>query len=700
MDAAAPPEMETDQRGRTQVDAPGFSRRGALLFGVVLAITSVGCPPKPPPDLTCQSNLNCPTGHHCDANGYCTFDCRRDSDCSGGRCSSLGKCIQGVKDGAVVDQEKLHDVPQDPWPLDLPTGGDGPPPLDTHSSPDSSPKCSPFSGGMGKLCNAHKDCPPTHFCLGIAPTTKICTKSCTPDDPSTPSVDEDDCPGKPKVRCARIPGAGLNVIKACLRVCTPFSGCNECAPGVACGSGAGAVVGLWGEAVCLYPGCTKNSDCVVSTGQKCSTALNNCPAGQICKSLATKSTPGICVRPGVCDTVSGLCTTHSLGNPSAKVGDPCKGDIDCGGNMTCYLEQDWSKLYKPEGESCSVYLECCSLLCTGGKCGPGVCSVKNRNGYCGITGCRFGSTLKHRTCPVGSHCNLSFSQGICQKACNLTKASDCRGYPKDQFGDYECRAWNRVKFSYNPGMASKGPVCDFGYRVPCNLSGSSSSICSLVGTSTNYTNMACRDLKNNLLSSSTDPLGFCFDDTASGPVVLTQDAGIKPKDSSTLPQDGGPSTKDAAPPNDGGPLPVNNKCTSPTVLIFNASGEATASGSTTAATNEIALPASGCTGYASKGRDVFFAVTLSAGKCYTVSLKPSAKFDPMIYVFTGCAAAKATCLAGKDTIGSGKPEILSLAPVKTGSYYIAVDSWDDTDFGTFNLKVSLSKAGDGGSPGG
>ena len=44
---------------------------------------------------------------------------------------------------------------------------------------------------------------------------------------------------------------------------------------------------------------------------------------------------GICVKPGKCDLTSNLCAPHSLGKPTAKIGDPCKDDTECAGNMVC-----------------------------------------------------------------------------------------------------------------------------------------------------------------------------------------------------------------------------------------------------------------------------------------------------------------------------------------------------------------------------
>jgi hypothetical protein len=141
--------------------------------------------------------------------------------------------------------------------------------------------------------------------------------------------------------------------------------------------------------------------------------------------------------------------------------------------------------------------------------------VDYRNGYCTIDGCAFASTLTGRACPTGSHCNLLWFGGLCQKACDLSQASDCRNIATDLYGDYECRAWNYL--TIGGVMVSAGPVCDFGTAVDCALFAGTTLDCSNLGDSFNTTNMACRGLDSSIKTNKHDPTGFCLDTTTSGP---------------------------------------------------------------------------------------------------------------------------------------------------------------------------------------
>jgi hypothetical protein len=384
---------------------------------------------------------------------------------------------------------------------------------DAFVLPDGPQTCQPFTGIIGKACTAGS-CPAGYQCLLITSTSGICTISCTPDDPNTPLVNEDSCPNQTKNICGEIDSYG----NYCFAKCNPQIGCNECDTGTACHLSSGAYVGLHYNAVCLFPGCTTNSDCPVTTGQACTTTLNSCPSGETCQAVSQGTTDGICAKDGVCDPISGLCTAHGLGKPTAKVGDPCKGDVDCGNNMLCLTEYDESKYLKQGGDSCTDNDECCSGICLMGTCSQGVCAVHYRNGYCTVYGCKFAATLPTRACPSGSDCNLLYSGGICLKTCDMTNAASCRNNSADYLGDYECRAWNNVPYASGTSI-TKGPVCDFGSAVPCVTWWSSGQDCSILGNTGNTTNMACRDLKNNVLGNKYDPSGFCLDNTASGPVM-------------------------------------------------------------------------------------------------------------------------------------------------------------------------------------
>ena len=379
----------------------------------------------------------------------------------------------------------------------------------------------------GNECGTGK----VNICLLMTTTTGICTCECKPDDKKTPLVNEDTCPGQPTLMCStKSLETTVNGVKSkknfCLKTCTPQLYKNECNSPFVCHPSSGAWWYLYGKAVCFYDttnkGCSKNSNCQVSTGQKCSVSKKNCAYGSTCKPWKSTGDTGICIKAGVCDTVSGLCKPQKTGKV-VKVGDPCTGDDDCGDNQTCMMEYDDVKdLGKVEtGKNCKANSDCCSGSCSSGFCDVGApCVLNNRNGYCTIADCVFDKSLTHAKCPTGSHCNKMYNTGFCQKSCKLnakTGIDACRGNPKDKMGDYECRSWNAL--SNSSGSFAKGPVCDFGTTFSCATL--FPMTCSMFGTwsgttNTNATNMACRNTKNQKLANSYSSAGYCFDDTASG----------------------------------------------------------------------------------------------------------------------------------------------------------------------------------------
>ncbi len=399
---------------------------------------------------------------------------------------------------------------------------------------------------IGKACGkdtSEKDCGKNATCLLLTEKAGICTCQCTPDDSKTPLVNEDTCPGQPNIMCS---GKSLEVTTGgkkskknfCLKLCTPKLGANSCNKPFVCHPSSGAFWYLYGKAVCFYStadrGCAKDDDCLVSTGKKCSVAKKDCATGQKCLSWSTGGDAGLCIGAGKCDKPSGLCKPQT-NTKTTKIGDPCKGDMDCGSGQTCMMEYDDAKdLGKvAAGKACKADSDCCSNSCTTGKCDAGApCVLNNRNGYCTRADCAFEKTLTHAKCPTGSHCNKLYNTGFCQKSCKLaskTGADACRGNAKDKMGDYECRSWNALASS--AGAFAKGPVCDFGPVIGCYWlkppAGSTSTLsCASLGTysgttNDNKTKMGCRDLKNKVLSDKYSKSGWCFDDTASGAVAGT-----------------------------------------------------------------------------------------------------------------------------------------------------------------------------------
>jgi hypothetical protein len=315
--------------------------------------------------------------------------------------------------------------------------------------------------------------------LSFAQGLTICTLNCAVDDPKT-LANEDNCPALTKNICAAIELVGGKTENFCLQRCTPKETGNDCPAQLACSPRSTRLTKLSDVAVCAAAACIKDSDCPVLTAKICDPITGTgCSGVEVCTSIDAST--AICTVSGNCQA-NGLCGPHGKGSASAKIGDPCQGDTDCGNAMTCSRQQT-----------------------VGG-------SVVNRNGYCFAIGCAF-SLLTSASCPAGSTCNLLYYGGACQRNCALSTAGDCRGYALDKLGDYECYDWSNFTLGSGTPIAA-GPVC--GETINCDFL---TNGCAALGLSPNSTNMTCRNPATNLATSNpADPAGLCLDNTASGPL--------------------------------------------------------------------------------------------------------------------------------------------------------------------------------------
>jgi len=375
---------------------------------------------------------------------------------------------------------------------------------------------------IGKPCTPSTKCGTGLSCLLTElspPYSKggVCSMSCTPDDPKTLLVNEDTCPGKGNYICLPDTYSIAKGGHQCFKKCTPKLGANDCDKTVACVLTSPHHAQMKAQSACARRGCVTGEGCPVLTGLACTPGKpGGCPTGQQCVTLPWAPSIGRCARAGKCDVTSGLCAAHALGKKTAKVGDPCSEDKDCAGNMHCMLQRDQSSWLLGAGATCTTGQQCCSGSCQFGKCAPGPCPTLYRNGYCTIKACVFGASLTHRKCPAGSACNRWFTGhgGLCQKTCDLKKASTCRGHSGDIKGDYECRAWNRVQIK-GTAMALS-PVCDMGPAPRCDQLTPYKVSCSSLGLVGNPTKMQCRDLVSFKPTTPGSPTGACYDDTGSG----------------------------------------------------------------------------------------------------------------------------------------------------------------------------------------
>lgn len=122
------------------------------------------------------------------------------------------------------------------------------------------------------------------------------------------------------------------------------------------------------------------------------------------------------------------------------------------------------------------------------------------------------------------------------------------------------------------------------------------------------------------------------------------------------------------------PKPANDSCAAAAKLTFSGAA-ASALGDASLANNTMTLPyGNSCTNGASVGPDLFYSVTLTGGKVYTVKLNPDAGYNAAVYVLSGCGNPATACLCGSNDAWAGSAEQLVFYPQTTGSYIIGVDS--------------------------
>jgi hypothetical protein len=119
--------------------------------------------------------------------------------------------------------------------------------------------------------------------------------------------------------------------------------------------------------------------------------------------------------------------------------------------------------------------------------------------------------------------------------------------------------------------------------------------------------------------------------------------------------------------------PANDICSLPQALSWSGT-KATITGDTTQAANSVNLSYTDCTKKTTQGTDLFYSVSVSAGKSYKVTVMPSMSWNPAVYVFTDCSNVGGSCVAGNDYSYTGQPESASFIASKTGTVLIGVDS--------------------------
>jgi hypothetical protein len=194
-------------------------------------------------------------------------------------------------------------------------------------------------------------------------------------------------------------------------------------------------------------------------------------------------------------------------------------------------------------------------------------------------------------------------------------------------------------------------------------------------------------------------------DLGAGDLGATPDAPVQPPDQTLVIPDKGKPDKpqsfdkgptpdkpkaDKPPAGDLGPPPANDTCANAEALTW-AGAKITKQVDTRAAKDDMDLGSSGCTQYETPGYDVFFKITLPAGK-YDITLKGAG--DPALYVLTSCVAS--ACVGGSDEVGKGLSEKVTVSPTTSTNYIIGVDAYDTSEAGVYTLEVGVATTTDGG----
>lgn len=139
---------------------------------------------------------------------------------------------------------------------------------------------------------------------------------------------------------------------------------------------------------------------------------------------------------------------------------------------------------------------------------------------------------------------------------------------------------------------------------------------------------------------------------------------------------------------------ANDTCGTATPFMIGGTVNGTTVGAT--ANYNAGLEATACTGFAQKGPEVVYSLTLTAGQAITVTLSNvfPATFDPSIALLGPgtaamvCDGAAVTCAKGADAGVGGEGETFQFTATTAGTYFLVVDTFKATASGTFTLGVT------------
>lgn len=116
----------------------------------------------------------------------------------------------------------------------------------------------------------------------------------------------------------------------------------------------------------------------------------------------------------------------------------------------------------------------------------------------------------------------------------------------------------------------------------------------------------------------------------------------------------------------------------------------TIEGDTRRSTNGVAASTacwSDTEGVMTVGYDDVYEIELERGQAIHATVTPNTRhFDSAIYLFNDCASMPKGCITGADTCCSFEPDELHYTVARSGTYYLAVDSWEATG-GEYTLQI-------------
>ncbi len=359
-----------------------------------------------------------------------------------------------------------------------------------------------------------------------------------------------------------------------------------------------------------------------------------------------------------------------------------------GGAKKCTSNADCSA-----GESCNAMSGTCQIGGTGGGEGGGT-GLGGGTGTGGgggtgggtATGGGGGST----TVTGGETCELAADIGAGSTAGTTVGAANhysppCTGYLNpgpDVVYKVSVPAGQRVKVTATPGAAMNS----LQYDLSLYLVRAPAANCNAVGADGGAAIMCLAGADDDTRLDAVETGSWYNDSTAAVDIFIIVDSGFGMTEAAT---DGGIGVANE------GPFTLDVAFSSPAAgdrcdtAITLASGTALTNQDLADFGDDYQGAGTQCDG--SRSPDVAYVVTVPAGQVLTLTVTPSAMFDPVVSIADGAAACDMTCLDSADNAGSGRDESLIYKNTSSASQtiYVVVDGYNGST-GTFSILATVA----------